>query len=114
MPRNPLPGQGLELLRGGLGIFVLAAVAFYPACLLAHARAEQGMFIGERDAHTIATFNLAAPGHVPGIAGAGAQGWDVQIHRRALSPGARPMTSNAAQAGSEEALTGNGGRGALD
>ena len=114
MARYPLTGQGFELLGCGFGVFVLAAIALYPACLLTHSRTEQGMFIGKRDADTVAVFHLAAPCHIARITGAGAQGWDVQINRRALAPGTRPMAGDTAQTGSEQALAGNGGRGTLD
>lgn len=114
MARDPLAGQGFELRRGWLGVFVLAAVALHPACLLTHSRTEQGMLIGKRDANAIAVFHLAAPRHIAWVAGAGAQGGDVQIDRRTLAPGARPIAGDAAQADSVQALTRDCGGGALD
>lgn len=114
MARHPLTGQGFELLRGGLGIFVLAAVALYPACLFTHSRTEQRMFIGKRNAHAVAVFHLATPRHIPRIAGRGAQGGNVQVNGRALAPWAGPIAGNAAQSDSVQALAGDGGRGALD
>lgn len=114
MARHPLTGQGFELLRGRLGIFMLAAVALYPACLLTHSRTEQRMFIGKRNADAIAVIHLAAPRHIPRIARAGTQGGNVQINGRALAPRAGPIAGDAAQADSEQALAGDGRRGALD
>ncbi len=114
MARHPLTGQGFELLRGRFGIFMLAAVALYPACLLTHSRTEQRMFIGKRNAHAVAVFHLATPRHITWIAGAGAQGGNEQINGRALAPRAGPIAGDAAQADSEQALAGDGRRGALD
>lgn len=114
MARHPLTGQGFKLLRSRFGIFMLAAVALYPACLLTHSRTEQRMFIGKRNAHAVAVFHLATPRHITWIAGAGAQGGNEQINGRALAPRAGPIAGDAAQADSEQALAGNGGRGALD
>src|SRR5450830_376807 len=114
VPRHPLAGHGFELLWRRLGVFVLAAVTLYPACLLTHACAEQGMFIGERDADAIAVFHLAAPCHITRIAGPGAQGWDMQINRRTLAPGTRAIAGDATQADSVQALVGNGRGGTLD
>ena len=114
MARYPLAGQGFELLGGGFGVFVLAAIALYPACLLTHSRTEQCMFIGKRDTDAVAVFHLAAPRHIARIARAGAQGGNMQINRRALAPGTWPMAGNTAQADRVKALAGNGRRGALD
>lgn len=114
MARHPLTGQGFDLLGCWLGIFVLAAVALYPACLLTHARTEQRMFIGERDAHTVAVFHLVTPRHVAWVAGGGAKGRNVQVNGCALAPGPRPFAGDATQAGSEQALAGDCGRGTLD
>ncbi len=114
MARHPLAGQGFELCRCRFGIFVLAAVAFHPACLFAHARAKQRMLIGKRDADAIAVFDLAAPGYIPRIPGVGAQGRDVQVNGCALAPGAWPMAGDAAQADRVQALAGEGRRGTLD
>ena len=114
MARHPLAGQGFDLLRGGFGVFVLAAVTLYPACLLTHACAEQRVFIGKRDADAVAVAHLAAPGYIAWVTGAGPQGRDMQINRRTLAPGAWPMAGDAAQAVSEQALTGDGRGGALD
>lgn len=114
MARHPLTGQRFELRRGWLGIFVLAAVALYTACLLTHPRAEQRMLIGKRDADAIAVFHLAAPGYITRITGAGAQRGDVQVNGRALAPGTRPIAGDAAQADSVQALTWEGRGGALD
>ena len=114
VPRHPLAGHGFELLGRRLGVFVLAAVALYPACLLTHACAEQRMFIGKRDADAIAVFYLAAPCHIARVAGPGAQGRDMQVNRRTLAPGTRAIAGDAAQADSVQALAGNGGRGTLD
>ena len=114
MARYPLAGQGFELLGSGFGVFVLAAVALYPACLLTHACTEQGMFVGERDTDAVAGFHLAAPRHIAWVACADAQGGDVQINRRAFAPGTWPMAGEAAQADRVQALAGNGGRGTLD
>ncbi len=100
MARYPFTGEGFELLGGWLGVFVLAAIALYPACLLTHARTEQRMFIGKRDTDAVAVFHLAAPRHIAWVACAGAQGGDVQINRRAFAPGAWPMAGDAAQADS--------------
>lgn len=77
MARYPLAGQGFELLGSGFGVFVLAAVALYPACLLTHSCTKQGMFIGKRDTDAVAVFHLAAPRHIAGVTRAGAQGRDV-------------------------------------
>ena len=114
MARHPLAGQGLELLGRRFGVFVLAAVALYPACLLTHSRAEQCMFFGKRDADAVAVFHLAAPCYIAWVSGVGTQGWDVQVNRRTLAPGTRPMAGDAAQADSEQALAGDGRSGALD
>ncbi len=114
MARYPFPGQGFELLRSGFGIFVLAAVALYPACLFAHSRSEQCMLIGERDANAIAIRHLATPCHIARITGAGTQGRDVQINGGALAPGTRPIAGDAAQADSVQALARKGRRGTLD
>ena len=114
MARHPLTGQGLELRRGRFGVFVLAAVALYPACLLTHSRTEQRMFIGKRDADAIAVFYLAAPCHIARVAGPGAQGRDMQVNRCTLAPGTRAIAGDTAQADSVQALAGNGGRGTLD
>ena len=114
MARHPLARQGFELRRCRFGVFVLAAVALYPACLLTHTCTEQCMFIGKRDADAVAVFSLAAPRYVAWITGGWPKGWDLQINRRTLAPGARPVASDAAQAVSEQALTRDGGRGALD
>ena len=114
MARHPLTGQGFELCGGGLGVFMLAAVALYPACLFAHARTEQRMFIGKRNSDAVAVFHLATPRHVAWVSGGGAQGWNVQVNGRALAPGARPIAGNATQAVREQTLAGYGGRGALD
>ncbi len=114
MPRYPLAGQCFELLGGGFGVFVLAAIALYPACLFTHACTEQRMFIGKRDTDAVAVFHLATPRHIARITRAGAQGRDVQINRRALASGAWPMAGNTAQAGSVQALARDGRRGALD
>lgn len=112
--RHPLTGQGFELLRRGFGIFVLAAVALYPACLLTHACTEQRMFVGKRNADAVAVFAFAAPCHITGITGVGPKGWDLQINRRTRAPGTRPMAGDTAQALSEQALTRDCGGGALD
>ena len=114
MARHPLTGQGFELRGGGLGVFMLAAVALYPACLLTHACTEQGMLIGKRDADAIAVFDLAAPRHIARVAGAGTQRRDLQINRRTRAPGARPIAGDAAQADSVQALAADGRRGTLD
>jgi len=114
MTRYPLAGQGFELLGCRLGIFVLAAVTLYPACLLTHACTEQGMFIGKRNADAVAGFHLAAPRHITRITRTGAQGRDMQVNRRALAPGTRPIAGDTAQADSVQALAGDSGRGALD
>lgn len=114
MARYPLAGQCFELLGSGFGVFVLAAVTRYPACLLTHSCTEQGMFIGKRDTDAVAVFHLAAPRHIARITRAGAQGRDMQINGRALAPGAWPIAGNTAQADSVQALTGDGRRGALD
>lgn len=114
MARHPLTGKGFELLGSRGGVFVLAAIALHPACLLTHTCPEQGMLIGKRDANAIAVFHFAAPCHIPRVTGAGAQGRDVQIHGRTLAPGARPIAGDAAQADSVQALAGYGRRGALD
>lgn len=114
MARYPLAGQCFELLGSGFCVFVLAAIALYPACLLTHSRTEQCMFIGKRDTDAVAVFHLAAPRHIARIACAGAQGRDVQINCRALAPGAWPMAGNTAQADRVQALAGDGRRGALD
>ncbi len=112
--RHPLAGQGFDFRRARLSIFVLAAVALYPACLFAHARTEQRMFIGKRNSDAVAVFHLATPRHVAWVSGGGAQGWNVQVNGRALAPGARPIAGNATQAVREQTLAGYGGRGALD
>lgn len=114
MARYPLAGQSFELLGSGFGVFVLAAVALYPACLLTHSCAKQRMFIGKRDTDTVAVFHLAAPRHIARVTRAGAQGRDMQINRRAFAPGTWPMAGDTAQAGSVQALAGDGRRGALD
>ena len=114
MARYPLAGQGFKLLGRRFGIFVLAAIAFNPACLFTHARTEQCMFIGKRDADAIAVFDLAAPGYIARIPGVGAQGRDVQVNGCALAPGAWPMAGDAAQADRVQALAGEGRRGTLD
>lgn len=114
MARYPLAGQGFELLGSGFGVFVLAAVALYPACLLTHSCAEQRMFIGKCDTDAVAVFHLAAPRHIARVTRAGAQGRDVQINRRAFAPGTWPMAGDAAQASRMQALAGDGRRGALD
>lgn len=114
MTRHPLAGQRLELLGCWFGIFVLAAVALYPACLFTHSCTEQCMFVGKRDADAVTVFHLAAPCHIAWITGAGPQGWDMQVNRRTLAPGTRPMAGDATQAVSKQALTRDGGRGALD
>lgn len=114
MARYPLTGQGFELLGCRFGVFVLAAVTLYPACLLTHSRTEQCMLVGKRDADPVAVFHFAAPRHVAWITRAGAQGGDVQIHGRAFAPGTRPVAGDTAQAGSVQALAGDSGRGALD
>ena len=112
--RHPLAGQGFDFRRARLSIFVLAAVALYPACLFAHARTEQRMFIGKRNADAVAGFHLAAPRHITRITRTGAQGRDMQVNRRALAPGTRPIAGDTAQADSVQALAGDSGRGALD
>lgn len=104
--RYPLAGQGFELLWSRSGVFMLAAVALYPACLLTHSRTEQRMVIGKRDTDAVAVWHLAAPRHVARITRAGAQGRDVQFNRRALAPGTRPIARDAAQADSMQALAG--------
>lgn len=114
MARYPLAGEGFELLGCRLGIFVLAAIALYPACLLTHAGTEQGMFVGKRDTDAVAGFHLAAPRHIARITRAGAQGGDVQINRRAFAPGTWPIAGDAAQAAGVQALAGDSRRGALD
>ena len=114
MARHPLARQGFELFGRRFGVFVLAAIALYPSCLFAHARTEQRMFIGKRNADAVAVFHLATPRHVAWVAGGGTQGWNVQVNGRALAPGARPIAGNATQAVREQALAGYGGRGALD
>lgn len=114
MARYPLTGQGFELLGCRFGVFVLAAVALYPACLLTHPCTEQRMFIGKRDTDAVAVFHLAAPRHIAWITRAGAQGRDKQINRRAFAPGAWPMAGDAAQADRVQALAGDGRRGTLD
>ena len=114
MARYPLAGQGFELLGCRFGIFVLAAVALYPACLLTHACTEQGMFVGKRDTDAVAGFHLAAPRHVARITRAGTQGRNVQINRSAFAPGTWPMAGDAAQAADVQALAGDSRRGALD
>src|SRR5471030_1933045 len=114
MTRDPLASHGFELRRRRLGVFMQAAVAFDLAHLLAHSRTEQCVLIGKRDADAIAFFELAAPGYIARITGAGAQGRDAQINRRALAPGTRAIAGDAAQADSVQALAGNGGSGALD
>ena len=114
MARYPLAGQGFKLLGCRLVVFVLAAVAFYPACLLTHACTEQRMFIGERDSDAVAVFHLATPRHIAWITRAGTQGRDMQINRRAFAPGAWPMAGDAAQADRVQALAGDSGRGTLD
>lgn len=106
MARYPLAGQGFELLGSRLGVFVLATIALYPACLLTHSRTEQRMVIGKRDTDAVAVLHLAAPRHVARITRAGAQGRDVQFNRRALTPGAWPIARDAAQADSMQALAG--------
>lgn len=114
MARYPLAGQGFELLGSGFGVFVLAAVALYPACLLTHSCTEQCMFIGKRDTDAVTVFHLAAPRHIAWITRAGAQGGNKQINRRAFAPGTWPMAGDAAQADRVQALAGDGRRGALD
>ena len=114
MARHPVAGQGFELLGRWLVGFVQAAVAFDLAHLLAHPRTEQGMFIGKGDADAIAVFDFSAPGYIARITGAGAQGGDVQVNRRARAPGTRPIASDAAAPDSVQALAGKGRRGALD
>lgn len=114
MARYPLAGQGFELLGSGFGVFVLAAVALYPACLFTHSCTKQRMFIGKRDTDTVAVLHLAAPCHVARITRAGAEGGNMQINRRAFAPGTWPMASDAAQAGRVQALAGDGRRGTLD
>lgn len=114
MARHPLACQGFELLGRRFSVFVLAAIALYPACLFTHSRAEQRMFVGKRDANSVAVFHLAAPGNITRITGAGTQRRNVQINRRTLAPGARPMTGDTAQADSEQALAGDGRGGTLD
>ena len=114
MARHPLAGQGFELLGCRLSVFVLAAIALYPACLLTHSRAEQCMFVGKRDANSVAVFQLAAPSHITRITGAGTQRGNVRVNRRTLAPGARPMAGDTAQADSEQALAGDGRGGTLD
>lgn len=113
MARHPLARQGFELFGRWFGIFVLAAVALYPACLLTHTRTKQGMLIGKRDADAVAVRDLAAPCHVARITRARPQGGNVQVNGRTLAPGARPMAGDTAQADREQALTGNGGGGTL-
>ena len=114
MARYPLAGQGFELLGCRFGVFVLAAVALYPACLLTHTCPEEGVLIGKRDADAIAVLDLAAPCHVARITRAGPQGGNVQVNGRTLAPGARPMAGDTAQADSEQALAGDGRGGTLD
>ncbi len=53
LARYPRAGQGLERPGSRLGVFVLATIALYPACLLTHWRTEQRMFIGKRDTDII-------------------------------------------------------------
>lgn len=114
MARHPLAGQGFELRRGGVDLFVLAAVALYPACLLTHARPEQGMLIGKRNRDAIAVFHLATPCHVARITCVGTQRGNVQINSGALAPGTRAIAGDAAQADSVQALAGKGGGRTLD
>ena len=113
MARHPLTGQGFKLLRSRFGIFMLAAVALYPACLLTHSCTEQRMLIGKRNAHAVAVFHLATPRHIPRIAGRGTEGGNVQINGRALAPCAGPIAGDAAQADSVQPLAGNAGNGTL-
>ncbi len=114
MARDPLAGHGFELLGRWLGVFMQAAVAFHLAHLFAHSRTEQGVFIGKSDADAIAIFNSVAPGHIARITGAGTQGRDTQINRRALAPGARPIAGDTTQADSVQALAWESRRGAWD
>ena len=114
MARDPLASHGFELRRCWLGVFVQAAVAFDLAHLLTHSRTEQGVLLGKRDTDAIALFDLAAPGHIAWITGAGAQGRDTQINRRTLAPGTWAIAGDAAQADSVQALAGNGRSGTLD
>ena len=114
MARHPVTGHGFKLRRRWLGIFVQAAVTLDLAHLLTHSRTEQGVFIGKADTDAIALFDLAAPGNIARITGAGPQGRDMQINRRAGAPGTRPIAGDAATADSVQALAGKGGRGTLD
>ena len=114
MARYPIAGHGFELLGRRLGVFVQAAVAFDLAHLLAHPRTEQGVFIGKANTDAIALFDFAAPGDIARITGAGPQGRDMQINRRAGAPGTWPIAGDAAAADSVQALAGQGGRGTLD
>ena len=114
MARHPVTGHGFKLRRRWLGIFVQAAVTLDLAHLLTHSRTEQGVFIGKADTDAIALFDLAAPGNIARITGAGPQGRDMQIARRAGAPGTWPIAGDAAAADSVQALAGQGGRGTLD
>ena len=114
MARYPVTGHGFKLCRRWLGIFVQAAVTLDLAHLLTHSRTEQGVFIGKANTDAIALFDFAAPGDIARITGAGPQGRDMQINRRAGAPGTRPIAGDAATADSVQALAGKGGRGTLD
>lgn len=114
MARDPLAGHGFEFCRRRLGVFVQAAVAFDLAHLFTHSRTEQGVLIGKGDTDAIALFDLAAPGYIARITGAGAQVRDMQVNRRTLAPGTWAIAGDAAQADSVQALAGNGRSGTLD
>lgn len=112
--RYPVAGHGLKLLWRELGVLVRAAMTFDLAHLLTHPRTEQGVFIGKANADAITVFDFAAPGYIAWVTGAGSQGGDMQVHRRAGAPGPRPIAGDAASADSVQALARQGRRGTLD
>ena len=80
MQGNPFACDRLDLQCSAQLLFALMAVVLDLADLLDHARAEQGVFVDEGDAHQVAVFLLlAAPGHHARIPSLLAEQRDAQL-----------------------------------